>query len=303
MSRHLVALLFATLPLAGCSDKASTDDDDDGAGDDGGGWDLGSDDDGGSGDGGSGDGGSGDGGSDGGSGDGGSGDGGSDGGSSGDGGSDGGSGDGGSDGGSGDGGSDGGSGDGGSGDGGSPYTGGWPYQPDKDDIEGLATTVTDELTVGEQVPRVTMLDQFGDEVDLFDFAGHGRPVVLSLSAAWCGPCLSLESWIRGLEAAPGWSRSWPLVPGFVEDDEVYWVTILVQDTSGEPPVLADLEDFAETYPHDDIPVLADDGMWDAYLLAYPTVVLLDENMIILSAPETTSDFYVALDAMEALLGR
>lgn len=62
------------------------------------------------------------------------------------------------------------------------YTGYWPYNRDKDAIadpgwDGAARE-------GETVPRFIAVDQFGDEVDLYDFAGHDKPIVLNLTAEW-----------------------------------------------------------------------------------------------------------------------
>ena len=73
------------------------------------------------------------------------------------------------------------------------YAGGWPYNPDKDgpDISDVDTDV-DEIFA-----QLSLIDQFGDMVDLHDFTGQGKHIVIDISAVWCGPCNGISEWISG----------------------------------------------------------------------------------------------------------
>ncbi|MCO4770072.1 MAG: hypothetical protein KDA24_08595 [Deltaproteobacteria bacterium] len=62
------------------------------------------------------------------------------------------------------------------------YTGGWPYFEDKDSLE---EPDEDEIAdVGSRIPRVTGIDQFGEFVDIYDFADSEAPTVLLLAGVW-----------------------------------------------------------------------------------------------------------------------
>lgn len=62
------------------------------------------------------------------------------------------------------------------------YTGYWPYNPDKDSVEdpGWDTRAAE----GNAFPHFIGVDQYGEEVDIYDYAMQGRPVVIDLSAEW-----------------------------------------------------------------------------------------------------------------------
>ena len=48
---------------------------------------------------------------------------------------------------------------------------------------------------GDILPRFEAIDQFGESVDLYDFANQGKMILIELSAAWCAPCNDLANWL------------------------------------------------------------------------------------------------------------
>ena len=118
-------------------------------------------------------------------------------------------------------------------------------------------------TVGSDVPNLQTIDQNGESVELYDFAG--QVILLDVFAAWCGPCQELA----------------PHNEALYQEFKDEGLVVIGSMTSGmeAPATLADLEDWAETYgiTH---PLLADpDGVLD-YLApeGYPTILLLDREM-------------------------
>lgn len=62
------------------------------------------------------------------------------------------------------------------------YEGYWPYYRDKEELaEGPWDAIAEP---GDRVPRLRTFDQHGDDVDLYDFAGEGRPTLLHYDAMW-----------------------------------------------------------------------------------------------------------------------
>lgn len=110
---------------------------------------------------------------------------------------------------------------------GAGYHGGWPEQPAADLLPDPG--LNGAAGVGERVPRLIWPDQFGDEVDLYDFSGHDVPIVLHLAAANDLTDLVLLNWIRG---APFSGALGSGVPDAVASGHLYWVTLLVEGHGG-----------------------------------------------------------------------
>ncbi len=168
------------------------------------------------------------------------------------------------------------------------YIGGWPYQPDKDSFENSGD---------EQLLRAELLDQFGDMVDMYDFAGQGKYVAVDISAMWCGPCNQFADIIASNGEGLG------TIPQKIHDGEFYWITVLGENNSGRIPSEEDLYGWYEDYPDDNVPVVADTEARDfatTYVTSgWPTIVVFDENMNYVAGP-TNADHYDALNFLEGL---
>lgn len=165
------------------------------------------------------------------------------------------------------------------------YVGGWPYQWNKDSLTG-GREAGQRWRVGDRVGRLRQEDHHGETVDLYDFALHGRDVILDSSAMWCGPCQATASWL-----ATGSPNAGPeAVRSAVDAGDLYWVTVLAQNNNGGLPTVAQLADWDETFPHPRVPVLKDGGQGmvyygvniDGQYEIFPQAVLLDETMTVVA---------------------
>ncbi len=184
------------------------------------------------------------------------------------------------------------------------YEGGWPYNPNKDEMEDPGWD--GRAKEGEVVPRFQSYDHFGDDFDLYDFAGHGKSVIIDISAEWCGYCQELAKYM-GSQASyfDQYESSYPelkKVRKGIENGEILWVEILDQNQAGTTIELRDLEQWEKRYGMPFTPVVADEEMlwldWTK-LRGYPTLMLADETMTITSY--SASDYFAALGDAAALL--
>ncbi len=177
------------------------------------------------------------------------------------------------------------------------YTGGWPFNAHKDDLSDPGFDGT--IAVGARVPRLVALDQYGDTVDLYDFAGSDVPVVLDLSAMWCGPCTEVAAWLAHEESPL--MANFPVyagIPDRVDAGEVLWVTVLFEDTSRDPASQEDAATWHQEWPAERVPVMLDDdrAMFDWIVPgSYPTLLVLDAQLEVQVFDRFT--FTPALDAL------
>ncbi|HMV67816.1 MAG TPA: redoxin domain-containing protein [Myxococcota bacterium] len=162
-----------------------------------------------------------------------------------------------------------------------PYTGGWPFNSE-DDKGAVARSGTSSPGVGDRFKRFTLVDQFGDRVDLYDFARKGAPIVIDISAEWCGPCNELAAWMDDENSSYD-DILGPEVRKAVSKGELYWVTILGEDNDGNPAPPATSKRWYREYKNPAIPVLADQRHaatdWTE-IEFWPYLLLLDEDMVI-----------------------
>jgi hypothetical protein len=180
------------------------------------------------------------------------------------------------------------------------YKGGWPYNIDKEVLEETASDKNP--TTGEQIPAFVFVDQFGDEVNIYDFAGQGKPILLDIGSPYCLACKSYAAYISdgdlqhltyksgAKEGQPlsYWKDKYAQIYDLVNSGELIWLTILSLPEGLEDDYEITQQmctDWSELYPHPLVPVLADaGGAFREYLGANgtPAFYILDDQMVLLN---------------------
>jgi len=196
------------------------------------------------------------------------------------------------------------------------YTGGWPYNPNKEVLEKTASA--GPAALGTQLPRFSLVDQYGEVVDLYDLAGHGKPIMLDLGSPYCRSCQNLAAFLSDGDTAhmtysagenegetvSWWRDEFEALYDHVQRGDVIWITVLTWGTGSTVATVldqSDAEGWAAAFPNPYIPVLADS---DAALADYinrngtPSLTPLDENLVFLArtTPQSTN---VAISALLA----
>jgi len=159
----------------------------------------------------------------------------------------------------------------------------------------LAQSYTDEagntynynvLQNGDVPENFTMMDQNGEDLDLYSFCG--RQIMVVVSAGWCGPCRSEAETLQQVAAA------YP---------EVQIITMLTQNNAGDTPDLAFLQEWSNDYGFENIAVVAPTDPAPASAEEYfnqtstawdidgyiPTMYHLDDTMTVISADESVTE--------------
>ena len=199
------------------------------------------------------------------------------------------------------------------------YFGGWPTNKDKDKIDnpgfefkcsedsdkkelGCICLSDEECESGDcfQSPRVgqyciqskgtvfprySLIDQYGEDVDIYDFAGHGKLIVIEFSTSWCQPCRELASWLSygdsQVTTHQWWKPGYDIIKDLVHNDKIYFINIQIQDAYKEPASLFSIEDWFQEYPDEKVPILGDSNYhvrdW-MRITGYPSVIVLNDKM-------------------------
>jgi hypothetical protein len=168
--------------------------------------------------------------------------------------------------------------------------------PDADDPFGPDADAA-VAAVGEPFAQLRLLDQHGDVFDLYDLAGGGSDVIVHIDAMWARMSMDIVEWITG--DGSGYPQ-YAALHEQVAAGELHWVTLIIEDVEGSAPDVDDLALWAETFPHERIPVLAGDAsVAETYASSYPTLYLLDDEMRIVAMQGAGDTPYDVLDAAAA----
>lgn len=135
------------------------------------------------------------------------------------------------------------------------YKGFWPYNPNKDAMPDPGWDGT-PLEVGERFGRITnAVDQYGEQVDLYDFGGTDKFIVIDASATWCEACIKTASWLSGGPDDYRYDSFYTDVRLALQAGAFHWVTFMTDAGGPEDP--EDVERWHEAFPHDNVAVLTD----------------------------------------------
>jgi len=173
-------------------------------------------------------------------------------------------------------------------------------QPEESDTAHLEDTQAEQLItwtdcsgfVGDHPCDFTFVDQHNQEWTLYDQIGD--VILLDFSTVWCSYCQISAAGIESFhdEYSP---------QGF------QWVTLLVDDASGNPTDIDDVIEWSSAFGLEDAPVLVSDrsiidvtGENGYPVTSWPTFVLIDREMKIAWGLNGWSDVLI-LDKIRELL--
>tara|TARA_Y100001970_G_scaffold273445_1_gene371686 strand:+ start:81 stop:884 length:804 start_codon:yes stop_codon:yes gene_type:complete len=198
------------------------------------------------------------------------------------------------------------------------YYGYWPFNPNKEKIKGDEIPINCPLNtgcrcqsnddcingncqrsvrgeyyctpqVGDTFPHFIAVDQYGESVDIYDFAMQGKLIAVEFGAAWCPPCKDLSNWLstgdNSITNNRWWKKEYAIIKDKINDGEIIFITILFQNELKDNASYDTVMNWHEKYPNSKIPILADEysdiHQW-IKPTGYPCVNLLDENMKLLN---------------------
>jgi thiol-disulfide isomerase/thioredoxin len=126
--------------------------------------------------------------------------------------------------------------------------------------------------VGDHPCDFTFIDQNNNDWSLYD--NYGTVMLLDFSTMWCYYCKVAAGHVQQMQDQYG-------PEGFL------WVSVLVDNSAGDPPSLVEIQSWASTYGITSAPILAGDRSIidttaeDGYpLTSWPTFVIIDKDMTI-----------------------
>ena len=118
---------------------------------------------------------------------------------------------------------------------------------------------------GDIIPRFEGIDQFGESVDLYDFANQGKMILIELSAAWCKPCSDLANWLatnnQKITENLWWKDRYLPIRNMIQNDEIFMINFMYEGIDKINKVNAtpnDVTSWYNQYPDPHVPILADE---------------------------------------------
>ncbi len=154
--------------------------------------------------------------------------------------------------------------------------------------------------VGDRMYDYHGVDQFGETVRLHDFAGLGAPVVLHIDAMWDPQAENLADVLAGRSSSLDSEFDSAALRAALDSEQLYWVTVFGWGRSlGVEATTAELDDWLAEHGNSHLPHLIDKSGGELMdflgAVAVPTIIGLDEDMVILHAADT--NFADNIDAM------
>lgn len=168
------------------------------------------------------------------------------------------------------------------------YAGGWPYSRDK---ESFGEPTSTQATAGAALPRLVMEDQYGDQVDLYDFAGSGESLVIMLAGMNCSTCFQVAGALKGSTTSLSADDKATLkcIGDAIPSQDVGWVVALYANSSGTTATSSDLTAWEAVAAVDGVPVLLDDLSLRNWFSAAdtPAFVVIDPQTMQVTTATTT----------------
>jgi len=124
--------------------------------------------------------------------------------------------------------------------------------------------------VGDEICDLILKDQNDDAWSLYDL--EGDVILLDFSAMWCGPCQSAASTVQEMQ-------------DFYEAEGFHYITVLIDDTSGDTVEQDEAQFWADTFGIDTQPVLQGnrdlvdgDPSLGYPISSWPTFVFVDRDL-------------------------
>lgn len=128
--------------------------------------------------------------------------------------------------------------------------------------------------IDEHACDFTLLDQNGNEWQLYGEANRGDIIVLDLTAMWCGPCKLAASEAQEIH-------------DLYKDKGVQYVSVVIDNPQGEPPTMEDIQQWVTQYGFTDAPILSGNRDMVDYeaqtgfpTTSWPTFILIDRELVI-----------------------
>ena len=147
---------------------------------------------------------------------------------------------------------------------------GYDTQAQEELTVGIYTDGVCGHAIGDDICDLVLKDQNDDMWRLHDV--EGDIVVLDFSAMWCGPCQSAASTVQEMQ-------------DFYESEGFHYITILIDDPTGDTVELDEAQDWADAFGIETAPVLQ--GSRDLVnvspelgypISSWPTFVFVDRNL-------------------------
>ena len=126
--------------------------------------------------------------------------------------------------------------------------------------------------VGDEICDLILKDQNDDAWSLYDL--EGDVILLDFSAMWCGPCQSAASTVQEMQ-------------DFYEAEGFHYITVLIDDTSGDTVEQDEAQFWADTFGIDTQPVLQGnrdlvdgDPSLGYPISSWPTFIFVDRDLSI-----------------------
>ena len=199
------------------------------------------------------------------------------------------------------------------------YKGGWPYNPDKDSMIDIGFRGCDSIPYGNgcectddfqcmegskceilftsqncvpkegaQLPQLIGVDQFGDYVDLYDFANQDKLILIEVSTMWAKASNTMAEWLSGnpetIVTMRWWQDNFNEVKSLIDSGDIYYIRVLHQGAVKDDIITSDdIVYWYNAYPHPNIVNLADPEVhlktW-VRPTGYPALMLFNSDLTI-----------------------